>query len=230
VASAKSLARRCRGSVGQHTWRKTHLGTVLRFIDSTRAVPTVQLFDALWRVFFHMLQVWEEHDAAEYLRRTYFLSPPLGVLQKLFPFIRSTAWGADDVLFAGHWYGIFGTYPGTGSGSLTLEALHSTWQREIETGTRSSLLDALPAMQALYKKWARALAWDRPRTFSNFPRSTNPLCLTALPCVLPVAARLSSTGSAGRLQISHESLCAPAISLGRTLPGTHIFMCFRLAG
>jgi hypothetical protein len=41
------------------------------------------------------------------------------------------------------------------------------------------VLDALSAMQALYRKWAHALAWDKPRSLSNYPSSVNEALLNS---------------------------------------------------
>jgi hypothetical protein len=83
------------------------------------------------------------------------------------------------MLIAGHWYGICGTYPGTGSGSQCIEALHSTWQREVQHDSRASLLTVLPAMQALYNRWKDIYEWGRPVSFTSFPKELNPALLNS---------------------------------------------------
>eukprot|EP00975_Prorocentrum_lima_P049696 10401537-Prorocentrum_lima.AAC.1 len=85
-----------------------------------------------------MLHGWGEIAAAEYLRDTYFQTVPIHVIQRIFPAFAGTAWGDPDVLLAGHWTGIFGTYPGTGTGSLTIESVHSSWERSLVTSTRAA--------------------------------------------------------------------------------------------
>ena len=51
---------------------KTHLQCILKFLDTTRSLPTLQLFDTLWVVFFHMMKVWKESEALQYVQNTYF--------------------------------------------------------------------------------------------------------------------------------------------------------------
>eukprot|EP00975_Prorocentrum_lima_P039591 8318431-Prorocentrum_lima.AAC.1 len=72
---------------------------------------------------------------------------------------------------AGHWYGVLGTAPGSGSGSLTLEARHSQWERELCHDDRSDALQILPKMQALYyNQWERIFAWGSPPSFDLLPK------------------------------------------------------------
>ena len=82
-------------------------------------------------MFYRMRHVWKETDAAEYLYRTYFQEVGLASAQVVFKGLRATCWGQATLLMAGHWYGVLGTAPGTGTGSQTIEARHSQWQTDV---------------------------------------------------------------------------------------------------
>ncbi len=52
---------------GQTTFTKVHLVHVLELLRVTRSLPTLQLYDAVWRVASHMLSTsWKEPPAATY--------------------------------------------------------------------------------------------------------------------------------------------------------------------
>ena len=65
---------------------------------------------------------------------------------------------------------MLGTAPGTGSGSLSLEALHSSWEKEIRNEVRSNVFQILPKMQCLYRKWESTFAWGQDCSFDHYPR------------------------------------------------------------
>ena len=151
---------------------KVHKKNIMEFIADTRTLPSVQLFDALWTVFlFRMENVWKETGASHYLLREYFHKPSLSNIQKIFKGVRACSWGKTDILLAFHWIGIFGTAPGIGTGSLTIEARHSHWEAEMEVKSKESVFHILPSMQDLYRRWKTTFAWgDEKMTLSNRPK------------------------------------------------------------
>eukprot|EP00974_Lingulodinium_polyedra_P033803 3250477-Lingulodinium_polyedra.AAC.1 len=62
-----------------------------------------------------MLLLAGEREAVVYLSREHFTDVPLGAIQQLYKGVASSAYGSEHVLLGGHWIGIFGTYPGTGT-------------------------------------------------------------------------------------------------------------------
>jgi hypothetical protein len=153
---------------------KLHFGSCIDWINMTRFVPTLQLFDAVWRVFFHMVQhQWKEPHAVEYLQSTYFAEPTLDNVRMQYKRVGVTSWGRSTFLVAGHWYGILGTAPGTGTGSQTIEARHSQWQEEVRVRSRSNIFTIWPAMQDIYDSWEDTFAWGAEVSFSNTARHFN---------------------------------------------------------
>ena len=153
---------------------KKYFGTCIQLIKLTRFAPTLQLFDGLWRVFLHVLEhVYREPHAAAYLRATYFSSPTLTNAQQQFKLLGHTAWKTSDILVAGHWYGILGTAPGTGTGSQSIEARHADWQEKIRSRCSASLLTIFDAMQELYSDWVDTFSWGSEVSFANLPRTVN---------------------------------------------------------
>ncbi|CAJ1461401.1 unnamed protein product, partial [Effrenium voratum] len=107
-----------------------HLWLLKKIVQISREVPTVQLFDAVWQLAFPWLRK-KSAQAAEYFQHTYFQKVPVGSLQKGFS-CTSTIWGAEGLWFSGFWGGILGTYPGSSSGTQTLESFHAYWQSSIK--------------------------------------------------------------------------------------------------
>ena len=76
----------------------------------------------------------------------------------------------SSVLFAGFWSGILGTYPGTGSGTQTIESFHSYWQSLLRNKIRAAPLKLLDVMSALYSDdWAQHFEWGQHRRFGSWP-------------------------------------------------------------
>ena len=141
ILSSAGVKRKGRGAETKKmpkTVRKFHYDTILQLIRKTRLLPPVQLFDAVWRVIFHIMRAqWKEPHAADYLYQTDFSEVRLENVQQVFKRVTKTCWKSESLLLAGHWYGILGTAPGTGTGSQTIEARHSNWQTLVEKRTRS---------------------------------------------------------------------------------------------
>eukprot|EP00973_Karenia_brevis_P047694 6619965-Karenia_brevis.AAC.1 len=85
----------------------------MQFVEKTRFLASVQLFDAIWRVLFHcMRNLWHEPEAAAYMFDTYFLDIPADMIKKIYKCVTTACWGETSFLVAGHWYGILGTAAG----------------------------------------------------------------------------------------------------------------------
>ena len=104
-------------------------------ISLSRVVPTIQLFDAIWQTTFTWLRQTCP-KACEYLQETYFQPVSIENLQRQFR-CNHTLWEASALWFAGFWSGIIGTYPGSSSGTQTLESFHSYWQNRIQAKARA---------------------------------------------------------------------------------------------
>ncbi len=152
---------------------------VLELVEATRMLPTVELFDAIWQVEFAALARRGEEALVKYLKDTYFPTVPLDVLRRVFPNMGGTAWETTHAYLAPHWTGAFGVYPGTGSGSLSIEAFHATWERTVGAATKPNVTELLPSMQRIYHEWREAFGWGRAVVFSNFPRRLNPALLNS---------------------------------------------------
>ena len=157
-----------------------------RVIRLSRALPTVQLFDATWQLVFPRLEKLCK-PAAGYLQATYFCrSAPSGLQKQLH--CTETLWGADAVWFAGFWAGVLGTYPGSSSGTQPLESFHGYWQSRLSDKKRASPTQIFEVMQKVYEEdWCDKFSWSEERAFLTWPAQ-------------PAAALLNSQSlrSAGR--------------------------------
>lgn len=139
--------------------RHRHKAFIVDMLNMARCAGTLSLFDILRRVAFEMLRFLDEQPAASYLYDNYFQKVKLSSVQQLFRGFSAAAYNFDSMLIAGHWLGMFGTYPGIGSGSQPIESVHSQWQDEVKLESRCSLSNLFPAMQSLYKKWHGYFKW-----------------------------------------------------------------------
>ena len=135
-AKGKSKAKaKAKAKAGSKKYEKP----CVQLLNDTRFLPTAQLLDAAWRPAFHMMtNAWREPDAKDYLKTTYFHDVTVDVISRLFKRVTLTAWGSPDFLLAGHWYGILGTAPGSGTGSQSLESRHSFWEDIVEKTQREA--------------------------------------------------------------------------------------------
>ena len=143
-------------------------GVLDRIIRLSRAVPTVQMFDAVWQLAF----AWLEklcRPAAKYLQDTYFSKHAPESLHKVFHCTKAL-WGAEKVWFAGFWAGILGTYPGSSSGNQALESFHGYWQARVANQSRATPTTIFKAMESLYAEdWCSKFAWAESRAFVTWP-------------------------------------------------------------
>ena len=68
-----------------------------------------------------------------------------------------------SVWFAPFWAGVLGTLPAIGSGSQTVEAFHTFWQKDVAVATRCRPTDVVNVMQSWFDDTCLDhLQWDRP--------------------------------------------------------------------
>ena len=109
-----------------------------KVITISRQLPTIQLVDAVWANTFD----WLSHinkKAVTYLQKQYFKSVTVENLAKRYRC--REAMRGDRLWFATFWSGIIGTYPGSASGTQTIESFHSAWQSKVQKSARLSPVD-----------------------------------------------------------------------------------------
>ena len=143
-------------------------------LRETRYVPTLELYDALWRPYFHSLRARGQGDVVDYLCSQYFDEVAAEKVRKGLR-VGALAWGSTNVLFSGHWCGVLGTHPGTGTGSQTVEALHNVWSQTLRAKTKDSPGGVLESMQRLFRDvWCARYSWGQTRRWSMHPPAFNP--------------------------------------------------------
>ena len=156
--------KRKRDSLGEVSFRE--LQSLLRI---TRSLPTIQLFDAIWHVGFEWLQSVKK-PAAEYLQKHYMVQVTSANLHKQMHCTAGT-WGRSHLWFAGNWSGIIGIYPGSASGTQTLESKHAQWQQELGKYTRVAPQKVFDAMQTIFTdSWSKKYEWSSKREFPTWPQ------------------------------------------------------------
>eukprot|EP00438_Fugacium_kawagutii_P008368 Skav228124 [mRNA] locus=scaffold1220:246254:247684:+ [translate_table: standard] len=135
-------------------------------ISISRQLPTVQLLDGVWGATFEWLSRVNK-AAVTYLQKQYFKSVSVEGLSKRFRC--QHAMRGDSLWFATFWSGIVGTYPGSASGTQTIEGFHSSWQAKLEKNARTSPLDLFSHMQELLDDWSVEFGWDEERSFQTWP-------------------------------------------------------------
>ena len=94
--------------------------------------------------------MWREEVAAAYLETLVFSARASDLPEPLRRHARSAP--SDTLTVANWWIGIYGIVPGTGSGSQSVEAFHSSWRRCSSSVERiNKPHDGLSIMQYLYK-------------------------------------------------------------------------------
>lgn len=141
--------------------------------DLTRTLPTVQLADAIWQVVFRDIESRGEGNAVVYLQSNFFECGTVEVTQRFSRGLEKCAWDSKKVWQPSFWIGIFGTFPGTGSGAEGLEARHSSWQKEIQARSKTSLCDVFQAMQELYERWSSIFDWGKAMKMTTLPGTLN---------------------------------------------------------
>lgn len=154
---------------GQETKGARQFSWLDQVITLSRILPTIQLFDAVWQLTFQWMHT-ASPAACKYFRETYFEKVPPQNLQRQ---MRCTCalWEEKSLWFAGFWSGIIGTYPGTASGTQTLESFHAYWQTLISS-QRPGPGQVLPVIEKLYENdWVKKFEWHEKREFATWPQS-----------------------------------------------------------
>ena len=108
--------------------------------------------------------------ASEYLQTTYFKQLDRASLQRQF-WCSVPVWHETNCWFAGLWAGVTGTYPGSGSGTQTLESFHSYWQEAVKQSTRADPRAIFGRMERLFRDgWSEKFAWSEARVFQTWPQ------------------------------------------------------------
>ena len=148
--------------------KDTNFDVLEQVIQTSRLLPTVQLFDAVWHRAFKWLGS-KSRPTVQYLQKKYFQLVSPETLQKQY-LCNSGSWDAGKLGFAGFWVGIIGTYPGSGSGSQSMESFHSSWQRRVQRDARASPLQKFAVMQELFKAELREkFQWGSQQEFMTWP-------------------------------------------------------------
>eukprot|EP00438_Fugacium_kawagutii_P009631 Skav214980 [mRNA] locus=scaffold508:78764:83263:- [translate_table: standard] len=148
------------------TQRDKNFDKLDKIIAASRALPTVQLVDAVWRAAFD----WLGHvskPAAEYLQKHYFKKASVSSLSRRFRCKQSVQ--GDWLWFATFWGGIVGTYPGSASGTQTIESFHASWETKFKQKLRLSPLNIFAHMQELFSEWSEDFSWEEARVFRTWP-------------------------------------------------------------
>ena len=122
---------------------------VLRVIRVSRHLPTLELFSAVWDWFFAELRADGQKEVVDYLLKEYFREVPRAILGRMYE-LRSSPDTPAKLWWADYWAGALGTHPGSATGTQTLEAFHSFWQRQIQDQVRANPTEILHTMQRLY--------------------------------------------------------------------------------
>ena len=148
-----------------------------RLLATSRFIPSIQLFDATWHHIFRWLETRGHKRVAEYLQTHYFYHVAPEDLQKQMR-CGACVYGRKGVWFASFWSGILSTYPGTESGTQTIESMHSHWQRVLSAACRAAPQAIFDSMQQIYTEhWCQKYAWKERRAFTTWPQEPAPALL-----------------------------------------------------
>ena len=143
---------------------------VLRVVRCARHLPTLELFSAVWCQFMSELEASGQKEVVGYLRREYIREVSVGTVSKMFKLHPSLE---PKLLWADYWAGVFGTHPGSATGTQTLEAFHSFWQRRIQDQARAAPNRILEIMQGLYAgPWKVWMLEDQGKACDKLGRRT----------------------------------------------------------
>ena len=133
-----------------------------------RRLPTLPLFSILWHMFLGTLQRRTEIALKDWLRG----------YERPLPSSLRDKHGSDEKssTYVSFWSGIDGIVAGSGSGSEPAEALHASWQRELDSlGGKGDVPQVLQCMQTLHSRhWTAWFEWDSSDTLSFTPATQDP--------------------------------------------------------
>ena len=144
---------------------------VLSLVRCTRFVPSLAVFDGIWRVAFHRFhsQGGAARQAGVYMQKTYFQQVGVKNIETRYG-LTKVCWQGSAAIFAPHWHGVLGAIPGTGTGSQTAEAFHSQWQR-VAAASAQTFTAFWQTMKSTYEKnWLPAFGWGEAPAVGTWPR------------------------------------------------------------
>ncbi len=155
----------------QQTFRKKYLDLLLRLLRDTRFLPTLQLYDACWRVIFAMMSHWGEAVASAYLRNTYFLEISLESAQKhgvSGEHVGAPATSCSQDTGRGFW----APTPARPRGIRPWSpSIRSRWQHELNSRGRANPRRIFAEMHKLFTdSWQKTFSWGTARSFCLYPR------------------------------------------------------------
>eukprot|EP00438_Fugacium_kawagutii_P024089 Skav218388 [mRNA] locus=scaffold3482:8652:12922:- [translate_table: standard] len=168
-AEAAVLTARPRQRAPKKIAPKVHKGpfeTLNKIISLSRQLPTVQLLDGIWGATFEWLSRINK-AAVTYLQKHYFKAVSVEGLSKRFRC--REAMRGETLWFGTFWSGIVGTYPGSASGTQTIEGFHSSWQTKLKQNVRVSPIEFFNHMQEMFEEWCSEFCWDEARLFHTWP-------------------------------------------------------------
>ena len=127
----------------------------------SRTLPTIALFDVVWRLTFAWLQSISK-KAATYLQQTYFQKTQC---------MSATQWvaAARAGLLASGLASRVHTQ-GSGCGTQPLESFHAYWQSAARSQARAAPTEIFNVIQKIYKKdWSQKFKWGEKRSFLTWP-------------------------------------------------------------
>ena len=153
------MMRAAQSTLGKKTtpfWRQR----VLNVLRATRHLPTVEIFSAVWTTFFQELETQELHDVAAYLKKEYLHLEKQETLNKMYN-LRGSSEAETKLWWAAYWAVTLGIHPGSATGTQSLEAFYSFWQRQISSRARAAPSEILNIMQQLYDgPWSEWMCAD----------------------------------------------------------------------
>ena len=153
------LIRFCRQALIGRCKKKESVELVMNMLQTTRFLPTIQLFDMIWAVFFAELDGSDERAAVKYLKDHVFARYSIKSMARQFRIAAADA-TQTHLLFAPHWAGTLATMPGTASGTQAVEAMHAYWQSLSRVYGRVRTLAILDTMQKAFQDhWAYYFRW-----------------------------------------------------------------------
>jgi len=144
---------------------KKYVHFALEVINILRFVPTLPLFSWLWKAFLATLRRLGEPTLADWLQT--YERPMPAIFQ---------GHHSPNIIFVSFWVGFDGILPGSGSGSEPAEAIHSSWQRELnQLGGRGNIGHALHVLQKLYTDhWQHWYSWTASTPLAFVPPTQDP--------------------------------------------------------
>ena len=158
------MMRAAQSTLGKKTtpqWRQR----VLHALRCTRHLPTLELFNSVWKAFFQELRAHELTSVISYLEKEYVFKASVENLRRQYG-LRSSPDMPKMLFWSGCWVGVLGIHPGSATGAQTIEAFHSFWQKQVQRQARAAPTKILEVMQTLFDgPWKTWVQNDAGREF-----------------------------------------------------------------